>query len=78
MKNKAFILMRPERLLEIMDARQNLEVYLVKKDDSFTLIKSGLVYEFLTDEEFLKEYKDANIIGINSMISNTSLYIEEV
>ena len=78
MKNKTFIIMRLERLFEIMDARQIVEIYALKEDDTNYIIRSGFVYEFMVDDDFIKKYGRENIIGINSGLSKTQILIEEV
>lgn len=78
MKETVFIILRIDRLLEIMDARQIVEVFILKEDNTQEIIKSGFVYELLTDKDFLRKYSFSNIIGISSGISKTQVLIKEV
>ena len=78
MKEKVFIIMRLERFFEIMDARQIVEVYALAEDGTNYIIRSGFVYEFITDDDFIKKYGRENIVGINSGISKTQVLIKEV
>ena len=78
MKENVFIIMRLERFFEIMDARQIVEVYTLAEDGTNYIIRSGFVYEFLVDDDFIKKYGRESIVGINSGISKTQVLIKEV
>lgn len=78
MKEKDFIIMRLERFFEILDARQIVEVYALKEDGTNYIIRSGFVYEYIVDDDFIKKYGRESIVGINSVISKTLVLIEEV
>ena len=75
MTSKQFIIMRLESLFEILEARAIVHVYRLKEDGSNEQIKSGAVYEFLSDTEFFQKYGNDPIIGISRSLSTTSVLI---
>lgn len=73
MKNNAHINITLADLLEILDARKTINIFISEKES----VKFGLVYEVLTDKDFIKAYGDKSVIGITGIIGYTNILIKE-
>ena len=73
MKNNAHINIKLADLLEILDARKTVNIYISEKES----VKFGLVYEVLTDKDFIKAYGDKSVVGISGIIGYASILIKE-
>ena len=71
MKNNAHISIKLADLLEILDARKTINIFISEKES----VKFGLVYEVLTDKDFIKVYGDKSVIGISGILSYTNILI---
>lgn len=71
MKNNAHISIKLADLLEILDARKTINIFISEKES----VKFGYVYEVLTDKDFIKVYGDKSVIGISGILSYTSILI---
>lgn len=60
MENNAFISLRLEDLINILDARKSINIFANEKES----IKYCYVYELLADPDFMKEYGNREITGI--------------
>ena len=75
MKNNAFISIKLEDLIEMLDARKSINVFKSEKES----IKYCKVYELLADPEFMKEYGKREVKGIIYATFNIiNVLIEEV
>ena len=73
MKNNAHISIKLADLLEILDARKTVNIFISEKES----VKFGLVYEILTDKDFIKAYGDKSVVGISGIIGYASILIKE-
>lgn len=73
MKNNAHISIKLADLLEILDARKTVNIFISEKES----VKFGLVYEILTDKDFIKDYGDKSVVGISGIIGYASILIKE-
>ena len=73
MKNNAHISIKLADLLEILDARKTVNIFISEKES----VKFGLVYEVLTDKDFIKAYGDKSVVGISGIIGYASILIKE-
>lgn len=74
MKNNAFINCRLKDLLQILDARSYIDIFTSETE----LLKSGYVYKFLADTEFLKEYGlNFYVTGLTAGLTTTILISKE-
>ena len=71
MKNNAHISIKLSDLLEILDARKTINIFISEKES----VKFGYVYEVLTDKDFIKVYGDKSVIGISGILSYTNILI---
>ena len=71
MKNNAHISIKLADLLEILDARKTINIFISEKES----VKFGYVYEVLTDKDFIKVYGDKSVIGISGILSYTNILI---
>ena len=73
MKNNAHINITLADLLEILDARKTINIFISEKES----VKFGLVYEVLTDKDFINAYGKKSVIGISGIIGYTNILIKE-
>ena len=73
MKNNAHISIKLADLLDILDARKTVNIFISEKES----VKFGLVYEILTDKDFIKAYGDKSVVGISGIIGYASILIKE-
>lgn len=71
MKNNAHISIKLADLLEILDARKTINIFISEKES----VKFGYVYEALADKEFVKAYGDKSVVGISGIIGYTNILI---
>lgn len=65
-----------EQFLNVLDARTHVTVFV---DDTDAPKKSNcMVYEILTDKEFIESYKFAQITSINICMGITHILVEKV
>lgn len=72
MKNNAHINCRLEDLLEILDARRTVNIFISEKQS----VKLGYVYEILADKDFIQTYGNNKIIGLSSMVRLTNILLK--
>lgn len=77
MKNNAIIKATFGDLLDILDARTIVYIYLKRRDKTQEILRpSAKVYEILNSVIYNK-YRNYDVIGINKNIHSTSILIEE-
>ena len=76
MENNARINARLTDLLEVMDARATINIF-VDTPERPTSVKFLKVYEFLSEPELMRKYKNYEVIGL-SLGLTTSILIKEV
>ena len=75
MDNNAIINGRLDCLLNILDARANVDIFISETE----LLKSGKVYEFLADPDFIKTYaRRYYVIGLTVGLSTSIMIAKEV
>ena len=74
MKNNAIINARLKDLLEVLDMRATVNIFINEKNS----IRYAEVYELAADKEFIKTYGDRAVIGFIRVINVTNIMIEEV
>jgi membrane protein CcdC involved in cytochrome C biogenesis len=62
-ENNAIIQGRFTDLLEVLDARATVNIF-VKIDEKEQSIKTDKVFEIIADREFMKQYKNFDVIGL--------------
>ena len=72
-----FIISNFDRLLEVLDARACVDVFVQKDDGSNYSLKSGKVYEILADDVF-KKYARSIVIGLSMSLHSVQILISEV
>jgi len=76
-RNNAKINARLIDLLNIIDARASVNIFvLAPGEDRERNIKYDLVYEILTDKDFMRQYKSYEVIGLNIGLVNNILIKE--
>lgn len=70
-----FIICTVESLLEVLDARANIDIFVLKEDGTNERIASRKVYEVLNDREFFSEYGRRCVIGISRALNITNVLI---
>lgn len=65
-------------LLEILDARAYINVFVENADEDQTSVAYCRVYEFITDDGLMDDYKDLEVIGLNCGLPSTNILIKEV
>lgn len=73
MKNNAIISIRFKDMLGILDARENVAIYLNKEDKPMR--NHAAVCELLADKEFMKKYGDYFVSGLISFPVTTNILI---
>lgn len=78
MKN-ATILSTLEALLNVMDARANVNIFKATADGKEELLRSNKLYNLLADNEFIgnRSIYNARVIGLSITLGVTSILIEE-
>lgn len=77
MEKNAIINMRLEDLLEVLDARATVNIF-VGDENTQTSIKFVRVYEFITEPELMNKYAACKVIGLTRTLTSTNILIEEV
>ena len=62
-ENNAIIQGRFTDLLDVLDARATVNVF-VKNGDNQENIKTEKVFEIIADREFMKQYKNFDVVGL--------------
>lgn len=73
MKNNAHISITLADILEILDARKTVNIFISEKES----VKFGYVYEVFTDKDFISAYGDKSVIGISGIIGHINILIKE-
>lgn len=73
MKNNAIISIKLADLLEVLDARKTVKIFISEKE----IVKFALVYEILSDKDFIKAFGDKSVIGISDIIGYTNILLKE-
>ena len=73
MKNNAHISIKLSDLLDVLDARKTINIFISEKES----VKFGYVYEVLTDKDFISAYGDKSVIGISGLIGHINILIKE-
>lgn len=76
MKN-ATILSTLEDLLNVMDARANVDIFIQLKDGKEGLLRSNKIYNLISDPEFIGKYGSYKVIGLRVTLGVASILIEE-
>lgn len=77
MEKNATINSRLEDLLDVMDARAYINVFVENADEDQTSVAYCRVYEFITDDGLMDDYKDLEVIGLNCGLPSTNILIKE-
>ena len=72
---KQFIICTVESLIEVLDARANIDIFVLKDDGTNERILSRKVYEVLNDTDFFNEYGRRCILGISRALNITNILI---
>lgn len=73
MKNNAHINITLADLLNILDARKTINIFISETKS----LKFGFVYEILTDKDFISTYGDKSVVGITGILGYTNILIKE-
>jgi len=76
MEKNATIFARLIDLLDVMDARTTINIF-VEKDGEQASIKFLKVYDFLSEPELMRKYKNYSVIGLTCDFSSTNILIKE-
>lgn len=78
MEDNAIINTRLEDLLNVMDARANVNIFRLK-DGKQELLRSNKLFRILADNEFIgnRSIYNARVIGLSITLGETSILIEE-
>ncbi len=78
MKNNAIINTRLEVLLNVIDARANVDIF-AQRGDKQELLRSNKLFVLLADNEFIgnRSIYNAKVIGLNVTLGVVSILIEE-
>ena len=76
MKN-ATILTTLEELLNVMDARANVNIFESKENNKQDLLRSTKLYNLLPDDLFITVYGDYKVVGLSIALGVVSILIEE-
>lgn len=78
MKNNAIINTRLEGILNVMDARANVDIF-AQRGDKQELLRSNKLFVLLADNEFIgnRSIYNAKVIGLNVTLGVVSILIEE-
>lgn len=81
MENNAIINSRLKELLEVLDARAAVDIFIMDNErgkEYTSILRSARVYELLADNEFMKKYgRDYEVIGLTCGLINTILIDKE-
>ena len=75
MEKNATINSRLKDLLDVMDARATVNIF-VEKDGAQKSVKSLKVYEFISEPELMRKYKNYEVVGLYCRLI-TSILIKE-
>lgn len=64
MKNNSFVKAKLIDILNIIDARARVEIYISYEDGTNAILRGCLVYEILADTSFISNFANYNVIGI--------------
>lgn len=79
MTNNAIINARLKDMLNVLDARATVNIYVENRlFEKQTSVKYSQVYEILADKDFIEEFGDYDVIGFISVINTTNILIKEV
>ncbi len=73
MKNNAHINITLADLLNILDARKTINIFISETKS----LKFGFVYEVLTDKDFISAYGDKSVVGITGILNYTNILLKE-
>lgn len=73
MENNAHINIKLLELLNGLDARKTINIFISEKES----VKFGYVYEALVDRAFINAYGDKAVIGLSGIIGHINILIEE-
>lgn len=76
MENNAIINARLKDLLEVLDMRATVNIFI--NEDGDLSIRYAEVYKIAADKEFIKTYGDREVIGFIRVLNVTNIMIEEV
>lgn len=77
MNNNAIINTRLEELLNVMDARANVNIFKSKENNKQDLLRSTKIYNFLSDGLLMTVYGDYKVVGLSIALGVTSILIKE-
>ena len=79
MEKNATINARLVDLLDVLDARKTVNVFLKEyKGEKQTSIRYDTVYEILADKDFMRAYYNHEVIGLNlGLVTNILIGVEE-
>lgn len=72
MDNNAHVSMTLEDLLNIMDARRNIDIF--SDADSYPIF-TGYVYEVLADKKFSKAHNNKPVVGLTTCLNHTAVLL---
>ena len=76
MANNAIITSRLKDLLDVMDARATVNIF-VERDGAQESVKYLKVYEFISEPELMRKYGKYEVVGLSVALSITSILIKE-
>ena len=77
MKNNKNIGATLEELLNVMDARANVNIFKDLGNNKDELLRSNKIYNLIADPEFIGNYGSYDVIGLCVILGITSILIEE-
>ena len=77
MKNNAIVNTRLEDLLNVMDARANVNIFNKELSLDERLIRSEKLYYLIADGEVLSQFGSFKVIGLSVALGVASILIEE-
>lgn len=76
MKN-ATIISTLEDLLNVMDARANVDIFIQLLGGKEGLLRSNKIYNLIADPEFIGKYGSYKVIGLSIALGVASILVEE-
>lgn len=77
MKNNKNIGATLEELLNVMDARANVNIFKDLGNCKDELLRSNKIYNLISDPEFIGKYGSYKVIGLSIALGVASILIEE-
>lgn len=77
MKNNENIGATLEELLNVMDARANVNIFKDLGNNKDELLRSNKIYNLIADPEFIGNYGSYDVIGLCVTLGVVSILIEE-